>query len=289
MRRAGAGMVALITGGSSGIGLATVRALAAGGAERVFAVGRSLERLRGLCEETGAVPLIADVGDPASVRQMATQLGGQTHRLDLLVNCAGQLEVGPADRLGPEIAERLMRVNFHGAVAMIHACLPLLRTGQRPVVVNVSSLAGRVALPFMAAYAASKFALNGYSHALRQELRPLGIHVGLVAPGPVQTPMVDGCLGGPYYQLPAGVPVLEPESVAEAILDVARRRLREVIIPRRVGAAARAGAAWPGLVDLVYRRTRAEVADELDLSGAEVQDISGRRFGSEESVLWWEQ
>jgi uncharacterized protein len=145
-----------------------------------------------------------------------------------------------------------MRVNFLGAVATIEACLPLLRAAHRSVIVNVSSLAGRVAPPYMAAYAASKFALTGYSHSLRQELRPEGIHVGLVLAGPADTPMVQGKLGGHYYPRPPGVPVLTPHQVAQAVSMVVERRLPELLVPRRLGMAARLASAFPRLVDYFY-------------------------------------
>jgi len=244
--------VILITGASSGIGLATARALASPETS-LYLVGRSLARLEGPVQELQAIPLIADLSDPAAIAQLATDLATQTNRLDVLINCAGELAIGPAEMLGPATVERLMRVNFLGPVAMIHTCIPLLRRGYEPAIINVSSVAGRAAPPYMAAYAASKFALNGYTQALRQELRAEGIHVGLVMPGPVDTPMVHGKLGGRYYSLPAGLPLLNAQQAADAIVKVLNRRLPELVLPRRLGAALRLGAAYPSLVDLLYR------------------------------------
>lgn len=238
----------LITGASSGIGLATAYTLA-GADSHLYLVGRNLDRLQRVAGELRATAICADLSDPAQVGSMAAEVERQAGRLDVLINCAGQLEVGRAEELGVEVAERLMRVNYLGAVSVIHACLPLLRRGREPVIVNVSSLAGRLAPPYMAAYAASKFALSGYSHALRQELRRESIHVGLVLPGPVETPMVRGRLGGAYYPLPPGTPVLTADRVARAIRTVIEQRLPEVLVPRRLAAAARLGSAFPALVD----------------------------------------
>lgn len=247
------GRAILITGATGGIGLAAAYTLARS-ASRLYLAGRDPNRLQTAAADLQATPLRADLCDPGEVQGMAERIMQDTGHLDVLVNCAGQLEVGPAEQLGPEAAERLMRVNFLGAVAAIHACLPLLRKGREPVIVNVSSLAGRLAPPYMAAYAASKFALNGYSHALRQELRPEGIHVGLVLPGPVDTPMVQGKLGGAHYPLPPGVPVLKAGRVAQAIAAVVELGLAEVVVPRRLAVASRLGSAFPALVDRLYRR-----------------------------------
>jgi len=245
--------VILITGASSGIGLATARALSSPDVS-LFLVGRALDRLTGLATGLSATPMVADLSDLTTIERLMADLVTQTKRLDLLINCAGELAVGPAERLGPAVAERLMRVNFLGPVALIHACLPLLRRGYEPMIVNVSSVAGRLAPPYMAAYAASKFALNGYTQALRQELRTEGIHIGLVMPGPVDTPMVQGRLGGPYYSVPSGIPLLSAEQAADAILRVVKYRMPELVLPRRLRVALRLGAAYPALVDLLYRR-----------------------------------
>jgi short-subunit dehydrogenase len=244
------GMV-LITGASSGIGFATTQ-LMARSALQVILVGRNQTRLQALAAEFGATPVVADITNHDEVKQVAEFVQRQVGRLDVLINCAGQLEVGPAECRGVEIAEHLMRVNFLGAVAMIDACLPLLRQANRASIVNVSSLAGRLAPPYMAAYAASKFALSGYSHALRQELRPEGIHVGLVLPGPVDTPMVDGKLGETYYPHPPGLPLLTADQVARGIARVVERRIPEAILPRRADIFARLVSAFPRLADYYF-------------------------------------
>jgi len=245
--------IVLITGASSGIGLATAYTLASSNSH-LYLVGRNKDRLQAVAADVRATAVFADLADPVQIGQIAAEIERLAGRLDLLVNCAGQLAVGRADELGVEAAERLIRVNYLGTVGVIHACLPLLRRGSAPVIVNVSSVAGRVAPPYMAAYAASKFALTGYSHALRQELQPEGIHVGLVLPGPVDTPMVRDRLGGPHYPLPPGTPVLTAERVAKAVVAVVEQRLAEVFVPRRLAAPTRLGSAFPALVDRMYRR-----------------------------------
>ncbi|MGE5589070.1 MAG: SDR family NAD(P)-dependent oxidoreductase [Bacillota bacterium] len=262
----------LITGASGGIGRAAAVEFArtCKGSAHLFLVGRDAGRLKdsaaavqdaGGCGTTPgdgapAVTLLTgDVTQPAAVAQIAATVERTTGRLDVLVHCAGQLEVGPAEELGPTVAERLMRVNFLGAVNTIHACLPLLRRGRRPVIINVSSIAGRLAPPHMGAYAASKFALNAYSHSLRQELRKDGIRVCLVLPGPVDTAMVKGKIGGPFYSVPRGTPVLSPRHVAGVIIALADRPRREAVIPSWLTPGGWLGSAFPSVVDGLYWAT----------------------------------
>lgn len=249
--------VVLITGGSSGIGLATAERFARAGA-RVVLVARDPARLADAAAGLGgaARALPADITSLADTRRVAGEVAATEGRLDVLINCAGQFEVGPAEEAGPELAERLVRVNYLGAVNSIHALLPLLRAGRRRSIVNVSSLAGKVAPPFMAAYAASKFALAGYTHSLRQELRPEGFHVGLVSPAPVDTPMIEGRIGTRYYPLPPGIGVLTPDATANAIFRVVERRSADRTLPARLSPLARLGQAFPLLVDGVYRLMR---------------------------------
>ncbi len=247
--------VVLITGASSGIGRATAQRLRG---TRLFLVGRDPERLDAVVWATGGTAIRADLADAAAVTRVAETIHYSAGRLDLLINCAGQLEVGPADQ--PDamaVVERLMQVNFLGAIRLIDACLPLLRAARRPAIINVGSSAGLIAPPYMAAYAASKFALVGYTRALRQELRPQGIHVGLVLPAPVATPMIAGKIHGPYYPVPPGTPVLTADAIARAIVRAAERRQREVVLPRRLAPLLRLGSAAPYLVDLVWRAMRA--------------------------------
>jgi NAD(P)-dependent dehydrogenase (short-subunit alcohol dehydrogenase family) len=251
------GEVVLITGGSSGIGLAAARLFVEAGA-RVVLVARDPERLVAAVEGfgDGARAFSADITSRDDTLRLAREVEASEGRLDVLINCAGQFEVGPVEEGGPELAERLIRVNYLGAINTIHAFLPLMRRGHRRSIVNVSSLAGKVAPPYMAAYAASKFALAGYTHALRQELGPEGFHIGLLSPAPVDTPMIEGRLGTRYYPLPPGIGVLTPEATATALVRLVLQRSADRIIPRRISPLVRFGQAFPLLVDGLYALIR---------------------------------
>lgn len=242
----------LVTGGSSGIGLETARAFVHAGA-RVWIAARPSERLARAAAVSGATPLAADLSTPGGAAGMVEQLAERTAALDVLVNCAGQMQLGWADELGSPSAERMAELNYLGTVRSIEAALPHLRAGRRRSIVTVTSIAGRIAPPFFAAYSGSKYALHGYLHALRQELRGEGFHVGIVLPGPVATPNFEGAFDTPHYPIPPLVPISAPERVAREIVAAVARRRREVTVPSRLGAAVRLGAAFPELVDLFYR------------------------------------
>jgi short-subunit dehydrogenase len=246
--------VVLVTGGSSGIGLAAARRFAGEGA-RVVLVARGEPALRDAAAGIGpaARALPADITSPGSVHDLAEAVRREEGRLDVLVNAAGQFEIGPFEQTGPEALERLMRVNLHAAVGMIHACLPLLRLGARRSIVNLSSVAGKLVPPYFAAYSASKFALAAYSHSIRQELRSEGFHVGVVYPGPVATAMIEGKIGTSHYPRLPGVPVLQADDVARDILRCVRRRSAEVVSPRRMAGTIRLAASLPLVVDRLYR------------------------------------
>jgi NAD(P)-dependent dehydrogenase (short-subunit alcohol dehydrogenase family) len=251
------GEVVLVTGGSSGIGLATARLFAARGA-RVWISARSPEKLQQAASSFPAPVEIfeSDVTSTESLVALAETIRKRDGHLDVLVNSAGQLDLAPTGPEAIETAERLIQVNYLGLVRTVAAMLPLVSAGSRRSIVNLSSFAGKLTPPYWGAYAASKYAVQAYSNALRQELRPDGIHVGIVMPGPVLSPMTENLLETPMYPLPIGVPVLTPEKVAEAIVGCVLRRRAEVTVPGRFGPVLRLAAAFPRLVDLFYRPYR---------------------------------
>lgn len=109
--------------------------------------------------------------------------------------------------------------------------------------------------PFFTAYAATKHALRGFLLSLRQELGPEGIHVGMVSPGPVDTPLIEKDLHRDMYRLPPGIPVLKPEAAAKGVLRTVIRRKKDFVVPARMALAARIGCVFPALVETYYRLT----------------------------------
>ena len=248
---------AVVTGASSGIGEATARRLARDG-WRLLLVARREDRLSELADSLpDAGHLAADLteeGAPARVREAVEERFGG---LQLLVNNAGaswRAAFGDEERGGYENVRRTMDVNFDSVVRLTEALLPILRRSAPSSIVNVSSVAGRIANPRSGAYCASKFALAGWTEALRMEEEASGVHVGLVLPGFVATE------GFPQSEL-VRHPVLRrvvsrPEVVADAIVDAGPGGRDERIAPRGYAIVPVLRALVPGVaLRIAARRT----------------------------------
>jgi NAD(P)-dependent dehydrogenase (short-subunit alcohol dehydrogenase family) len=250
----------VVTGTSTGIGWGTAKVLIANGF-RVFGSVRKTSDAERLNSEFGDhfVPLLFDVTDEAAVRAAAayvrTELAGET--LAGLINNAGISVAGPLLELPIEEFRHQIDVNLIGVVSTTKAFAPLLGTdrelkGNPGRIVNISSVGGKSAAPFLAPYAASKFALEGLSESLRRELLPFGIDVVVIAPGAVVTPIwskaeqvdITPYLNTPYatalermrtYMLALGKSGLPPERIGEAVLyalTAAKPKVRTTVTPR---------------------------------------------------------
>src|SRR6185369_16991468 len=143
-------------------------------------------------EATAGVEMLPlDVRDDASVAACVAAVTARAGRLDLLVNNAGFEQAGALEELSLEEVRGQFETNFFGVVRMVKEVLPIMRGQRSGRIINVSSLTGLAATPFMGIYSTSKFALEGYTEALRHEVRPLGIHVSQVEPGFLRTPMMN--------------------------------------------------------------------------------------------------
>jgi len=185
------GRVAVITGASSGIGAATARALHADG-HRVALLARRGDRIRALADELGdgVIAVEADVTDRESLVAAAQRVRDELGGADILINNAGVMLLGP---FGPEQTadyRRMIETNLLGAITTTEVFLGQLRAGDGGDLVNISSVAGRVARPTNGVYAATKFGLGAWSESLRQELLP-DVRVTVVEPGAVGTELTD--------------------------------------------------------------------------------------------------
>ena len=228
------GKVCVVTGASSGIGLETARALTARGA-RVCAVARRRERLEALIAELGGSDrghslCVTDVSDPAAVRALAAHVTEVYGRCDVLVNNAGFSDERPLTEPGAvEALEAVMATNFFGTVRCTAELLPLLMSSTPSHVVNVASVAGRIATG-APAYSASKFAVVGWSESLHLQLKDKGVFVSTVEPGIVPTegfPATD-IAAHKWLRYTMGT----SEEVALAIVDVIVNRKVQRTTPR---------------------------------------------------------
>ncbi len=215
----------MITGASTGIGHAAAVRLAAAGFTVYAGVRKEAdaERLRA----AGLHPLTIDVTDHSTIASAAAEVGEAVGGTGLagLVNNAGIAVSGPVEFIPIEDWRRQLEVNVIGQVAAIQAFLPLLRTG-RGRIVNVSSIGGRIALPLVGPYAASKFALEAISDSLRRELRGQGIEVSIVEPGGVKTPIWDKGLSE-ADKIEAATPP-EGRRLYGGIIDALRRQVETI-------------------------------------------------------------
>lgn len=258
MRRQLTDKRALVTGASSGIGRALAVELARCGADVVL-VARRAERLAEVAGEVAqlgrrAEIVAGDVTDPEVRRRVLDAARDSLGGLDVLVNNAG---VGAHGRFSDASADRLrtiMEVNFFAPVELTRAALPLLGEGRQPIIVNIGSILGRRACPHKSEYAASKFALHGFSEALRAECVPLGIDVLLVAAGPTDTEHFDN-LVEEHGELPWGKPRrASPERVARAIVRGIERGRHEIVPSWRGWMWLTLNRIAPGLVDRIMAR-----------------------------------
>jgi short-subunit dehydrogenase len=238
---------AVVTGASSGIGEHTARRLARDG-WRLLLVARREERLQALAAELGesAAWIAVDLTDPDAPSRVRAKVDELWGRLDLLVNNAGGSWHATFAEGGYESVRKTMELNFDAVVRLTEALLPVLRESAPSSIVNVSSIAGRVARAKSGAYSASKFALAGWTDALRIEEKRNGVHVGLVLPGFISTE------GFPQTQLTRSLKtrwlVSTPDKAADAIVRAGPGGRAEVSVPRPWAALPRLRYGAPGLV-----------------------------------------
>jgi short-subunit dehydrogenase len=253
-----AGRTAIVTGASSGIGRETAAVLTAKSANVVLA-SRNRAKLEEVAIDLVHLPgrtlvVPTDVTERLAVAALVRRTVEEFGSVDILVNNAGTGLYSSIATGSIENMRRLFEVNFWGAVQCIQAAVPYMQSQRRGHIVNVSSVAGRFAPPFMGAYAATKHALRAVSDALRNELAGSGVGVSTIYPGLTQTPFTEAMtqeVAAPH--IPPVVRFVPPKAVADRIVSAIRWNLRDVFVSPEDVAAVVGTAVAPHVFDWVAR------------------------------------
>lgn len=258
--------VIIITGASSGIGEATARLFAREG-WRVVLAARRFERLQALSEQIRtmggeALPIAVDIARLEDIQNMVDMALSHYGQIDVLFNNAGFGRLKWLEDLNPfEDIESQLRVNLLGVIWTTRAVLPHMMERGRGHIINMSSVAGWVALPTYSVYAASKFAIRGFTEAMRREVKAYGIRVSGIYPGGVATEF-GLHTGAPYrvrWRLASALE-LSAEQVAKVVFKVVKRPRRTVIIPWLLQVGVWLNALFPSLFDWIIQRVFSEKA-----------------------------
>ena len=260
------GKVVVVTGGSSGLGLAIARAFCKAEA-RVVIAARSADKLEQAASQLRSLggevlTIAADIRRQADVDDLFQQTAERFGRLDVLVNNAGSSARGAAlDTKAEEFAE-LMDLNLTALVRCTLAAMPQL-LASRGSLVNIGSLAGKTAARYMGAYSATKFAVSAYSQQLRLELGEQGLHVLLVSPGPIARDEPRIYAEEKVGSLPASarkpgggakVKLIQPDWLAERIVRACEKRELEIVVPRKARLVFAISQLSPSLGDWIIRK-----------------------------------
>lgn len=231
------GMRVLVTGASQGIGRALAELAAKRGC-KVLATARSIDLLNELRDQVAKdghtlVPVQADVANPADRQKMVQAAIDNFGGLDVLINNAGIGATGHFADTTQETLRQIMEVNFFGTTETTRLFLPILKKGNKPAIVNISSIVGRRALPARGLYSASKFAMHGWSEAIRAELAKDGVDVLIVNPGLTQTNFSKNMLEQKAKVQMDHLRGMTSEEVAEAILRATEKGRNETNLTLR--------------------------------------------------------
>jgi len=288
------GKVALVTGGSRGLGLVLARQLTRAGA-RVAICARDQRELDLAADDLtslGNPPLAlpCDLTNPARVQEMVRAIEVHLGPVDVLINNAGIIVVGPLETMNRADFERVMNVNFWAAYNTVEAVLPSMRQRKQGRIVNVSSVGGKVSVPHLLPYSASKFAVTGFSLGLRTELAPHGIVVTTISPwlmrtGSPRNAQFKGQHEEEYawFSISDSLPMLtiSAETAAQRILDACRHGDAEAMLSLPSALADKFRALFPELfADLM------ELTNRLLPGPGKDADRKSVRKGSQSESSW---
>jgi NAD(P)-dependent dehydrogenase (short-subunit alcohol dehydrogenase family) len=291
------GKTVLITGGSRGLGLVMARELAREGAQIAICARdvEELERARMDLVRRGArvQAVSCDITDRAQVEEMVREVREHFGRIDVLVNNAGVIEVGPVEVMTLEDYEEAMKTHFWGPLYTTFSVLPEMRERGEGRIVNISSIGGKISVPHLLPYSASKFALVGFSEGLRAELKKDGIVVTTVCPGLMRT-------GSPrnatfkgqhraeyaWFSISDSLPVssMSAERAARQIITATRRGTAEIVLSIQAKAAVLFHGIFPGLTADLLGQINKLLPEAGGIWTARAQ---GKDSTSEAAPSWW--
>ncbi|MFK4413819.1 MULTISPECIES: SDR family NAD(P)-dependent oxidoreductase [Bacillus] len=248
--------VIVITGASSGIGEQVAMQVAEQGATPVL-MARTEEKLKALAEkikETYNTPCyyyVLDVSEEMEVQSVFSKVLQEVGRIDILVNNAGFGIFKTFEDASMDEVKDMFQVNVFGLVACMKAVLPYMVKRNEGHIINIASLAGKIATPKSSAYAATKHAVLGFTNSLRMELSSTNIFVTAINPGPIDTNFFEIADQSGTYVKNMGRYMLKPTYVAEQIVKSMQTKKREVNLPKWMGIGPKLYALFPGLFERV--------------------------------------
>jgi short-subunit dehydrogenase len=278
-RRNLAGSRILVTGASQGIGKALAEAAARRGA-KVVATARSTDLLNELAQNVAKdghtiFVVQADVTKPDDRQKMVDAAMQQFGGLDILINNAGIGATGHFADAGPEVLRTIMETNFFGTTETTRLFLPILKKGTKPAIVNISSIVGKRALPARGLYSASKFAVEGWSQAIRAELYKDGIDVVVINPGLTQTNFSRNMLEQKAKMQMDHLRGMTSEQVAEATLRAIEKGKNNLNLTFRGKLLLLVARFAPAIIDFFARKKVKELfADEIAQRRAEKERLA---------------
>jgi len=257
------GKVAVVTGASMGIGEAIAAIFAAQGAS-VILLSRDAARVEAARQRIGyaerTLALSCDVRHREEIDRVLGLTLHHFHRVDIWVNNAGHGLLDSVATMDMAACHDMFETNFFGTVAAMQAVVPVMKQQGAGAIINISSVAGHIPLPFHAAYSATKFAMNAIGKAARVELKSANIHVMTVCPGYVRTNFRDNTVKGREQKSvrPSSTRGITAVRVAQATLEGYRKRKREVIVPWTMHFPIKIYQLFPWLVEWVMERMARE-------------------------------
>jgi short-subunit dehydrogenase len=284
--------VALITGGSRGLGLEIARRICAGGG-KVALIARDSEELGRAKTDldrfaTEVLTLQCDLLETAQIQSAVQQTLQRFSKIDILINNAGIIEIGPIEHLQLKDFDRAMRLHFWAPYILQFLIVPQMRAKGGGRIVNISSIGGRIAVPHMVAYSASKFALTGFSDAIRAELARDNIWVTTVTPGLMRTGSHihakfkgDHAAEYQWFDWSRKIPFasISVERAARKILNASQRGKPSLIMPFSTYFVILASALFPNLFGRVMKMFNRCLPQRVSQSGNEAR--SGAEIRSE--------